>query len=219
VLGGLLVVALVVGGALHHVAGRDAWMDVNVALAVGPVVLATVLFWARRRRPVWWVGAGLLVLLLPNTPYVLTDVVHLPTSVTAARAAGGSGAAMTATYLALFAVGIIGYTYVLALVVVDLRRNHRNRLIRPVLFGINAACAVGVWLGRVPRLNSWDAAHPWRVVRALVGMAHPGAGAAILFVFVVVGSTALALLRVTDGAARRLGPKWLPSGEPPLAQH
>jgi uncharacterized membrane protein len=161
----------------------------------------------------------MLLLLLPNAPYVLTDVVHLPDSIAAARAAGGSGAAMLATYLTLFAVGIIGYSYVLALVVVDLRRRRRDRLIRPVLLGINAACAVGVWLGRVHRLNSWDAAHPGKLGGALIGMAHPGAGAALVLVFVVVGGTALVLLRLSDGAARRLGPRWDHWGKPPLAEH
>jgi uncharacterized membrane protein len=219
VLGGLLLVALVGGGAVHHLAGREQWMDVNVALAVAPVVLATVLFSVRRRGLLWWLGTGLLVLLLPNTPYVLTDVVHLPASLAAVRGAGASGATVTATYLALFCVGIIGYTYVLALIVVDLRCRLRDRLIRPVLLSVNAACAVGVWLGRGPRLNSWDAAYPWRVMKALVGVADPRAGAAILLVFVVVGVTSLALLRLTDSAARRLGPRWLGRGEQPLVRH
>jgi uncharacterized membrane protein len=219
VLGGLLVVALAVGGAFRHLSGGAPWMVTNVGLAVGPVVLSTVLFRARRRRVLWWVGAGMLLLLLPNAPYVLTDVVHLPDDIAAARAAGGSGATMLATYLTLFAVGIIGYTFVLALVAVDLRRQRRDRLIRPVLLGINAACAVGVWLGRVHRLNSWDAADPGKLLGALVGMANPVAGAALVLVFAVVGGTALALLRITDSAARRLGPRSDHWGEPPLAGH
>jgi uncharacterized membrane protein len=205
VLGGLFAVVLIGGGLLHHVAVPHLeWMNVNVALAVAPVGLATVLFIVRRRGVLWWLGMAVFVVLLPNTPYILTDVIHLRASVASARAAGGIGIGMAATFAALFALGILGYTYVFALVVADLRRHGRQRLIWPVVVTINMACAIGVWLGRVPRLNSWDAAHPRLMADSVRRATNPQAAIAIGGVFIVVGAAAFIIFHLTDRAARRL---------------
>jgi len=190
---------------LHHAAvPRLEWMNVNVALAVAPVALATVLFTVQRRGVLWWLGMVLWVVLLPNTPYILTDVIHLRASVALARSAGAIGIGMGATFAALFALGILGYTYVFALVVADLRRHGRQRLIWPVVVTINLACAVGVWLGRVPRLNSWDAARPRLMADAVRQATNARAAFVIAGVFIVVGAASLIIFQVTDRAARRL---------------
>ena len=207
VLGGVLVLTLVAGAVLHHLAGRPAaWMSVNVALALAPVILASVLCTIHRRGPAWWIGVGVLVLLLPNAPYLLTDVIHARADLVKAWTAGETGVAMVGTYVALFVVGIVGYTYVLALVVADLKRHGRARLVRPILAALNAACAVGVWLGRVTRLNSWDASDPRLVAAALARAVDPRAITAIAFVALVVGTAAVALLRLADRAARHFRP-------------
>jgi uncharacterized membrane protein len=205
VLGGLFVAVLISGGLLHHASvPRLAWMNVNVALAVAPVALATLLFVVQRRGLLWWLGMVVFVVLLPNTPYILTDVIHLRESVAQARAAGGSGIGMAATFAALFALGILGYTYVFALIVADLRRQRRQRFIWPVVVIVNMACAIGVWFGRVPRLNSWDAARPRLMADAVRRATNPRAAVAIAGVFIVVGVASLVIFRLTDRAARRL---------------
>jgi uncharacterized membrane protein len=86
----------------------------------------------------------------------------------------------------------------------------------PVVVTINLACAVGIWMGRVSRLNSWDAAHPHKLADAVREATNLRAAVAIAGVFVVVGVTSLVIFHLTDRAARRLrGP-----GGPPLSpQH
>ena len=218
VLGAILLAAVGLGAVAIHVAGPPAgWMNVNLGLAFAPPVLATVLFAARRRRMMWWAGSVLLLALLPNAPYVLTDVIHAPGGLAWAHALGGSGIALGAAYLGLFTAGIVGYCYVLSLLVTDLRRHGRGRLVVPVLTATHAACAVGVWLGRVHRLNSWDAAHPRLLAAALSEAANPQALTAIAVVFVGVGAAALLVLRLTDTAAHRFGPVWRRLGGPPLS--
>ena len=193
---------LIAGGVLHHAAvPRLQWMNVNVALAVAPIALATILFCIQRRGLLWWFGAAVFILLLPNTPYILTDVIHLrgQRGVGSGRA-GGSGIGMAATFAALFALGILGYTYVVALIVADLRRHRHMRFIWPVLRDHQRWPApFGVWLGRVPRLNSWDAVRPHRVRRGGQASAtNPRAAVAIAVVFVVVGVASLVIFRLTE---------------------
>ena len=50
------------------------WMTWNLILAAVPVAVAVPVFRHRGPRgPLWWAGAALLVLFLPNAPYVVTD--------------------------------------------------------------------------------------------------------------------------------------------------
>ncbi len=217
---GLVLLAAVAGGAIAHgLAGPPAaWMTFNMVLAMAPVALATILFATRRRGKTWWMGVLALLLFLPNTPYVLTDVIHVRGDLAQAHMIGTSVTALVASYLCLFAIGIIGYSYVLALVVAELRRQGHARLARPVLAATHAACAVGVWLGRVRRLNSWDAAHPREIAAALTRAADLRALAAIGLVFVVVGATSVVLLRLAVIVARPLGSMWRHLGGPPLVE-
>ena len=71
----------------RFVLGNGPWMTWNVALALLPLLAAVVLFGrdAAHRSMLWWAGLVGLVLFLPNAPYVLTDVVHLPESLRGVR--------------------------------------------------------------------------------------------------------------------------------------
>jgi uncharacterized membrane protein len=218
ILGGILITALGIGSVANHFAGPPtAWMSANVVLATIPVVLATGLGAVRRRGLMWFAGVILLLLALPNTPYLLTDVIHAQANLAHARASGGSIAAMLTSYIALMTIGIVGYTYVLALVVADLRRQGRTRFANPLLAATNAACAVGIWLGRVTRLSSWDAARPKVLATALGRAVQPGALAAIVVTFVFVGAASIVLLRVAHTIACRLRPTWRRLGGPSIS--
>ena len=61
-------------GPLAEVVVRNRfWMVWNLILASVPLALAVPVFRHRGPRRVgWWLGLGLLVLFLPNAPYVVT---------------------------------------------------------------------------------------------------------------------------------------------------
>ncbi len=148
-------------GLLGQVKGLVAenrfWMSWNLLLALVPAVLAVAVFRFRGRRGVaWWVGVAAFVLFLPNAPYVVTDLVHLPGD---AGWVGSRGAVLVGVlplYAAFVFVGLSAY--VLALHEVDgfLHRIGRDRWRRRVEVSAHVVCSIGIVLGRVGRLNSWD---------------------------------------------------------------
>ena len=95
----------------RFVLGNGPWMTWNVALALLPLLAAVVLFGrdAARRSMLWWAGLVGLVLFLPNAPYVLTDVVHLPQSLRGVRPGVAAEAGVLFTYGSLFTVGVVSY--------------------------------------------------------------------------------------------------------------
>jgi uncharacterized membrane protein len=179
----------------------------NLTLAAVPAVLALVLFRRQARAGVaWWIGVGVFVAFLPNAPYVLTDVKHYAFDV----AMHGRHDAIT-HYLVLFGAGLAAY-------VVSMWRCTRFLALRgasaSVVVAVNLAacglCAVGVYLGRVGRFNSWDLVRaPHQVGRAamagfgshlaLVGMAQVFA---VLAVSAFLGIVTLDALDVRVGRGR-----------------
>jgi uncharacterized membrane protein len=77
-----------------------------------------------------------------------------------------------------------------------------------VIAAVHLVCAVGVVLGRVQRLNSWDVLRPSRFLAGVEGaLTHPLLIAATA-VAVVVGSVSLEWITVTCGhlVVRRVRP-------------
>lgn len=136
---------------------HGAWMTWNLLLALVPLALAPLLFRRRGRRTgAWWAGVALFGLFLPNAPYVLTDLVHLRTSV---LRAGDDVAVLTAVlpvYAAFIGIGLVAYALSLAELGRYLDREGLSHRRPAVEVGVHALCAVGVVLGRFARLNSWE---------------------------------------------------------------
>lgn len=140
---------------LHTVLERDAlWMVWNTYLAWLPVGLAVLLFRdpSRRRTALWWVGAVLFGLFLPNAPYVVTDLVHLEDTLNAVPTLS----APLGLYAGFIASGFVAYYLSLKLLCRYLAANGRGQWTGVGVVGIHAVCAVGVFLGRHARLNSWE---------------------------------------------------------------
>jgi len=135
----------------------------NLTLAWIPLVLAIVLVvaYARRRSPAELLAVGgLWLLFLPNAPYVLTDFIHL-----------GPEHRMYDTLL----VGSFAFTGMAlgfaSLLLVQLVVTRAGGALLGWLTALGSLffASVGIYLGRVLRLNSWDAIqrphHLWRIAR------------------------------------------------------
>ncbi|HET6874278.1 MAG TPA: DUF1361 domain-containing protein, partial [Acidimicrobiales bacterium] len=145
------------------------WMGVNFVLAVLPVIGAYALHrWWRRMGPLRWPLLGMVALLLPNAPYVVTDLIHVRESIRWAPNRSAVYAGIVPLFSVLIATGVLGYAYTLHLMRKHMRLagwSRRRRVVAEV--GVSVFCAVGVALGRISRLNSWDVFRPDRLVHGL----------------------------------------------------
>ena len=171
-----------------HLQGQ--WMGVNIVLAVLPGIGAVILHrWRRRRRLGWWLGVAVVVALLPNAPYVLSDLVHLGPDLRSAPDRATAVYGVLPLFALLIGTGVLSYSLVLHL----LRRELRDRgwsVGRLVAAEgvVDVACAVGVALGRIPRLNSWDIVRPFEMLHGLSVVAFEPDFVAAALVAIVAAS-------------------------------
>ncbi len=133
------------------------WMAWNLFLALIPLVLSIWLF--RRNRsasPLWWVGLVVFIAFLPNAPYVLTDIIHLIYDIREGFSEWVVTLVLVPQYI-LFILAGFG-AYVLSLINLGhyLNQRQRHRYIIWAELLLHALSAIGIYLGRFLRFNSWD---------------------------------------------------------------
>ena len=135
--------------------GRPAFTFLvwNLFLAWVPFVLSlgvAALHRYRGPRPLLWgLGAGWL-LFLPNAPYILTDFMHL-------GRVGGAPLWFDAALIGTFAVTGLILGLVSLLVVNHVAEARAGRVVGwAVAVSSLLLSAVGIYLGRFVRFNSWD---------------------------------------------------------------
>ena len=108
------------------------------------------------RSVAWWILLVVYGAFLPNAPYVLTDIIHL----IQATWATPSVWVITLFYIPLHlgAIALAFGAYVVSLINQSayLRRGGLKQYIFGVELLTHSLCAVGIYLGRFVRLNSWD---------------------------------------------------------------
>lgn len=142
--------------AFNRSLGFMVW---NTFLAIIPWAISLWIFKGRGsgvRRVGWWLGFAAFIAFLPNAPYVLTDIIHLVKFIR-------QGASMwTIVFIWMpqyFLFMLIGTeAYVLSLINMGdyLRKQGHARWVSAMEIGVHALCVFGIYLGRVPRFNSWD---------------------------------------------------------------
>ena len=161
----LFCVALVVVRNMHTGQVNFRYLIWNLFLAWIPFVLAVFVYdrWRRRRGGVLLLMlGGLWLLFFPNAPYIATDFVHLQHDPL-------SPYWYDAVTIAAFAwMGVLlGFAslYLMQTVVRQWRGAVAGWIFAFVAIGLGS---LGIYLGRVLRLNSWDALeHPSVLPRIL----------------------------------------------------
>ncbi|UZQ53579.1 DUF1361 domain-containing protein [Trichothermofontia sichuanensis B231] len=137
---------------------HSGWIVWNLFLAFIPLILS---FWLFRRRRIshtlpWWLLFIVFIAFLPNAPYLLTDIIHLLRAIRA----GYSAWIITLIFIPLHTFAILAglEAYVISL----LNQGHYLKRVGAKQFVLGAEllahvlCAIGIYLGRFKRFNSWD---------------------------------------------------------------
>jgi len=129
----------------------------NSFLALIPLVLSVWLFrFAQRRSPLWWVLFAVFVAFLPNAPYILTDIIHYIKIIQREIPESVAIFALTPQYFLYLNFG--WQCYVMSILNLGYYLEHRQQphWILPAELLAHFLSAIGIYLGRFLRFNSWD---------------------------------------------------------------
>ncbi len=126
----------------------------NIFLATLPFIISSVLLWyfnnKKLTKAIFIIGGIIWLLLLPNAPYIVTDMMHL-----------GRGRIVIPLYdtFLLFSsawVGLLLGMYSLSQIEKIIRSKYTMIVTSFIIAGIILLTSFGMYLGRFLRFNSWD---------------------------------------------------------------
>lgn len=136
---------------------NSRWMSWNLFLAFVPLALSAWLFRRRRTRSwLWWSGLIVFFAFLPNAPYVLTDVIHLIQDIREINSVWMIALVLIPTYLLFILAGFEAYVLSLINMGYYLNQIGWGKWILGAELLVHVLSAVGIYLGRFLRFNSWD---------------------------------------------------------------
>ncbi len=132
----------------------------NIILAQIPFFIAIYLFiLARKRSLIWWLLAAVCLAFLPNSAYTITDVIHF---IAATKEPSYSVwyvyLVLLPGYLLYMFVNFQCYTLSIQMAQAYIRQHWGNTPATWFIPVVHFLCAIGVYLGRVQRLNTTDIA-------------------------------------------------------------
>jgi len=135
---------------------HSGWMLWNLFLAFIPLALSFWLFRQRSRSVLWWVGLVVFIAFLPNAPYLLTDIIHLIRATRAGFSVWVITLVLIPQHLLAILAGFEAYVISLMNLGHYLKQQGKSKHILAAELITHATCAIGVYLGRFQRFNSWD---------------------------------------------------------------
>ncbi|NJK69622.1 MAG: DUF1361 domain-containing protein [Microcoleus sp. CSU_2_2] len=138
--------------------------DLGKTYVLGAIAITLTLMavdiWVLRQRGVrslrWWAGFLVFIAFLPNAPYVLTDIIHLIEQIKEGQSVWVVTLALIPQYIAFMLVGVEAYVLSVMSLGYYLKQQGWGKFILPTELTIHALSALGVYLGRFIRFNSWD---------------------------------------------------------------
>lgn len=150
---------------------HSGWIIWNLFLAFIPLALSVWLFRSPRRSRsiLWWIAFLVFIAFLPNAPYLLTDIVHLIRATRSDYSVWIITLVILPPHLIAIIAGLEAYVISVINLGYYLHRQGVSKYIVWVELMTHALCAIGVYLGRFKRFNSWDfVTQPNDVVRSVV---------------------------------------------------
>ena len=188
----------------------EVWWQLAWLAIVGLVAIGASVWLSRQtsltRMGLWSLGLAVFIAFLPNAPYILTDVVHL------IRAAGYGDIRVWVIALVFIPLHVcamlVGFeAYVIALMNIHyfLKQRGLGSLVGPTELSLHALCALGIYLGRFIRLNSWDILlDPTSILAIALNTLTSKRPVAVIFVtFVILTVTYWLMKQITLGLKLR----------------
>lgn len=149
-----------------------AYMLWNIFLAILPFVVSSILLWYANKNKlptiIFILGSMVWILLLPNAPYIVTDLIHI---------GRGHGAPILFDTFLLFSsawLGVLLFVNSLSHIEKILLYKYGNRIALIKVPSIILLVSIGVYIGRYLRFNSWDVfADPTFFGNTWQGVVHP----------------------------------------------
>ncbi|NES93605.1 MAG: DUF1361 domain-containing protein, partial [Okeania sp. SIO2B9] len=104
----------------------------------------------------WWFCLLIFIAFLPNAPYVLTDIIHLDQDIRQSNSVWVLTLAVVPQYLLFMFIGFEAYVLSLINLGYYLQRQSWSNFILGIELIIHCLSAIGIYLGRFKRFNSWD---------------------------------------------------------------
>jgi uncharacterized membrane protein len=135
---------------------RLSWLAVVLLLVIG--LWQWGLSPRDTRRPwLWWLGVVVFIAFLPNAPYVLTDIIHLIRGTrTGASPTWVIALVFVPIHITAIVLGFEAYVISILNVAYYLKQQGAKAFILPMELTMHALSAIGIYLGRFIRFNSWD---------------------------------------------------------------
>ena len=180
----------------------------NLILAWIPLCCALLASRARGRLALLALASTWL-LFFPNAPYVLTDLIHLRGDAARSASDGVLVFGVLPLYGLFVALGMTSYVFCMELIVREVRTTRPDTARWAVELPVHALCSLGIVLGRISRLNSWDTiTHPRGTVETVfTTLTWRGAPFAFAAIFVAVFA-AYTVMRALLVALLRWGGRW-----------
>jgi uncharacterized membrane protein len=111
---------------------------------------------AKTRSLSWWLGFFIFIAFLPNAPYVLTDIIHLYRNIRQDTSVWVLTLAIVPQYVIYMLIGFQSYVLSLMRMTEYLQKNQWGKYINIVEIFTHLLMAIGIYIGRFQRFNSWD---------------------------------------------------------------
>ncbi len=110
----------------------------------------------QKRSILWWLGLLMFVAILPNAPYILTDIIHFYEAVRNINSALAITLVIVPIYIIFIGIGWFAYVFSLMNIGVYLRQQQLDQYTGLVELTLHFLCAIGIYIGRFIRFNSWN---------------------------------------------------------------
>ncbi|HJO93195.1 MAG TPA: DUF1361 domain-containing protein [Victivallales bacterium] len=129
----------------------------DLSLAFIPLFISFIIFIPKykNRNIIWWTGFIIFIAFLPNAPYALSDYIHILGAIDDYHNLIFLYFILLPAYTLYMLICFEAYVISLTLFTHYLKKNSAQKWVLKLEILINLLCALGIFLGRFQRLNSW----------------------------------------------------------------